>query len=69
VLGKAIAPVTIVEYGDFKCPICTRFFEQTQPQLRRDYIETGKVRLVWRDFPNIDQESPAAAAAAWCAGR
>lgn len=69
VLGDASAPVTIVEYGDFKCPFCARFFVETEPRLRREYIETGQVRLVWRDFANIDAESPTAAAAAWCAGQ
>ena len=67
--GAAGAPVTIVEYGDFKCPNCASFFNQTEPQIRREYVERGKVRLVWRDFPNIDSESAAAAAAARCAGR
>ena len=69
VLGDPSAPVTIVQYGDYKCPFCTRFFVQTQPQLQRRYIDTGKVRLVWRDFPNIDAESEPAAVAAWCAGQ
>jgi protein-disulfide isomerase len=67
VLGQPSAPVTIVEYGDFKCPFCTRFFEQTQPQLKSRYLDTGKVRLVWRDFANIDAESQPAAIAAECA--
>jgi protein-disulfide isomerase len=69
VLGQPTAPVTIVEYGDFKCPFCTRFFQQTQPQLKTRYIDTGKVRLVWRDFANIDAESQPAAVAAECARR
>jgi protein-disulfide isomerase len=69
VLGQPTAPVTIVEYGDFKCPFCTRFFQQTQPQLKTRYLDTGKVRLVWRDFANIDTESQPAAVAAECARR
>lgn len=68
VLGDPAAPVTIVEYGDFKCPSCTSFFLETEPRLRREYIETGKARLVWRDFPVIDAESAPAAEAARCAG-
>lgn len=67
VLGEASAPVTIVEYGDFKCPFCARFFVETEPRLRREYIDTGKVRLVWRDFPNIDAESSLTAEAGRCA--
>ena len=69
VLGDPSARVTIVEYGDYKCPFCTRFFVQTRPMLQERYIDTGKVKLVWRDFPNIDAESEPAAAAAWCAGQ
>lgn len=68
VLGSRAAPVTVIEYGDFKCPFCTRFFAQTEPRLRAQFIDTGKVRLVWRDFVNIDAESLAAAQAARCAG-
>lgn len=67
VLGAVTAPVTIVEYGDFKCPFCARFFVETEPRLRSQYIDTGLVRLVWRDFPNIDAESPLAAEAGRCA--
>lgn len=50
VLGEASAPVTFVEYGDFKCPFCARFFTQTEPQLREQYIDPGQVRLVWGDW-------------------
>lgn len=57
VLGAATVPVTIIEYGDFKCPFFARFFVETEPRLRSQYIDTGLVRLVWRDFPNIDAES------------
>lgn len=67
VLGDPSAPVTIVEYGDFKCPFCARFFVETEPRLRERYIDTGQVRLVWRDFPNIDGESSLAAEAGRCA--
>lgn len=68
VLGDANAPVTIVEYGDFKCPFCTAWAIRTEPKLKRAFIDTGKVRLVWRDFVNIDAESGPAAEAARCAG-
>ena len=68
VLGKADAPVTIVEYGDFKCPVCTAFSIETEPRLRREFVDTGRVRLVWRDFTVIDAESEPAAEAARCAG-
>lgn len=51
VLGKADAPVTIVEFSDYECPFCKRHYEQTYAQLKTNYIDTGKVKLVFRDLP------------------
>lgn len=51
ILGKADAPVTIVEYASLTCTHCGSFHNKTLPVLKRDYIDTGKVRLVFRDFP------------------
>lgn len=51
VLGSASAPVTIVEFSDFHCPYCRVHFLRAFPELRRDYIDPGKVRYVHRDFP------------------
>jgi len=51
ILGDPNAPVTIIEYGDYQCPFCKRFFDETESQLRKDYIETGKVKMIYRDFP------------------
>jgi len=51
VLGKADAPVTIVEFSDFQCPFCRRFWADTYTQLKEEYIDTGKARLVFRDYP------------------
>jgi len=51
VLGAANAPVTIVEWSDYQCPYCGRFYLQTFKQLEEKYIKTGKVRFVYRDFP------------------
>jgi protein-disulfide isomerase len=68
VLGQADAPVVIVEFSDFQCPYCKRFIEQTMPQLKREYIDTGKVKLVFRDFPlSFHQNAALAAEAAQCA--
>ena len=68
-LGRADAPVTIVEFSDFQCPYCQRYFSSTFPELKRDYIDTGKVRYVFLDYP-LDQIHPqarGAAVAAHCA--
>ncbi|RPI15862.1 MAG: DsbA family protein [Lysobacterales bacterium] len=51
VLGRADAPVTIIEFTDLQCPYCARHAVQTFPELRRRYIETGKVRYTSRDMP------------------
>ena len=70
VLGRSDAPVTLVEFSDYQCPFCQQFFQNTLPALKRDYIDTGKVRYVFRDYP-LDQIHPQArkaAEAAHCAG-
>ena len=51
IYGKATAKVTIVEFSDFQCPFCARYANDTFPQLEREYIETGRVRYVFRDYP------------------
>ena len=66
VLGDATAPVTIVEFIDYQCPFCQGFAKETYPKLKANYIDTGKVRYVARDFPLPKHEHarPAAIAAA-----
>ncbi len=49
--GDPDAGLTIVEFSDFQCPFCFRFYDQTLPLIEREYIDTGKVNLVYRDFP------------------
>ena len=51
VLGDPNAPITILEYSSLTCPHCASFHANTLPQLKKDYIDTGKVKLVFRDFP------------------
>ena len=69
VRGDKDAPVTIVEWSDFECPFCARFFEQALPSIEEEYIKTGKVKLVYRDFPlSFHTNAQKAAEAAECAG-
>ena len=51
ILGSANAPVTIVEYASMTCPHCAHFHETTYPELKKSYIDTGKVRFIFREFP------------------
>ncbi len=66
ILGNANAPVTLIEYGDYQCPFCGQFFSQTQSQIVADYVNTGKVKMVFRNFAFLGAESTAAAQAAEC---
>lgn len=68
-LGKNDAPVTMVEFTDFQCPFCRRHATNTLPQLRKDFVDTGKVRYVVVDNPIPSHRYAAQAAqAAHCAG-
>jgi protein-disulfide isomerase len=60
VLGSDTAPVTIVEYASVTCPHCASFHQQTYPALKSKYIDTGKVKLIFREFPT--QPAPVAIA-------
>lgn len=69
VLGSPNAPVTLVEFTDYQCPYCRRFHEQTWPELKRAYIDTGKVRFIVRDLPlDFHDQALPSAIAARCAG-
>lgn len=68
VLGSAHAKVTIVEFSDFQCPFCRQFSISTFGQIKSTYIDTGKVRLIYRDFPlSFHPSAKPAALAAQCA--
>ena len=68
VLGDKNAPVTIIEFSDYQCPFCRKFWTETFNQIRKDYIDTGKVKFVYRDFPlsSIHPAAEPAAEAANC---
>jgi protein-disulfide isomerase len=67
-LGSDTAPVTIIEYASMTCPHCAQFHEVTYPELKKKYIESGKVRFIFREFP-LDQLAAAAFMLARCAGK
>ena len=69
-MGSSDAPVTIVEFTDYQCPYCRVFERTTFAEIRKKYVDTGKVRFVVRDFPLVEIHADAmqAAEAAHCAG-
>ena len=69
IIGNANAPITIIEFSDFQCPFCARFHKQTLPLILEEYIQEGKVKLVFRDFPiqSIHHNALPASVAAECA--
>jgi protein-disulfide isomerase len=67
-LGPTTAPATLSVYSDFQCPACDTFATKTEPELIKDYVQTGKLRIVYKDFAFIGPESFDAAVAARCAG-
>lgn len=68
-LGEANAPITIVEYSDFQCPYCSTFFKKTLPSIVENYVKTGKVKFVYKDFPLSGHANAVPAAiATHCAG-
>jgi protein-disulfide isomerase len=66
-LGSPDAPVTIIEYSEYLCPYCRRFVLETLPLIEEQYIDTGKVNLIFRDFPVHGQAAIAMAMVAECA--
>lgn len=66
--GDVNAPLTVIEFSDFQCPFCLRHEQETQPALDKNYVDTGKVLWVYKNFPlNIHPQAPAAAIAGECA--
>lgn len=69
ILGRPDAPLTLVEFTDLQCPFCNRFALITLPELKKTYIDTGKLRFISRDFPlPMHAEAVRAARASRCAG-
>ena len=66
-MGDPNAPITIIEFADFQCPYCGRFFAETKPQIDEQYMQSGKVRFAYFNFAFLGPESNWAAEAAECA--
>jgi len=67
ILGDSNAPITVLEWGDYQCTFCYRFHETTLDIINDDFIKTGKVKLVFKDFPLNGPDSLLAAEASYCA--
>jgi len=69
-LGQEDAPITIVEFSDYQCPYCKRHFSTVFPIIKKEYIDTGKLRYVFRDFPiaSLHPQAKKGHVAANCAG-
>ncbi|MFF0450031.1 DsbA family protein [Streptomyces sp. NPDC004609] len=68
-VGRADAPVVMIEYADFQCGFCGKFARDTEPALIRKYVDQGVLRIEWRNFPIFGEPSENAARAAWAAGQ
>ncbi len=67
IMGDVNAPITILEWGDYQCTFCYKFHQNTLDIINKDFIKTGKVKLVFKDFPLNGPDSLLAAEAAYCA--
>ena len=69
ILGDLKAPITLVEFTDYQCPLCRKFYTNEYKKLKEQYIDTGKLRLVLRDLPlNFHKHARPSAKSAQCAG-
>ncbi len=66
-LGDPSAPITVVEFGDYQCFFCNKYFHDTEPDIVLNYVETGKVKIIFKDYTIIGPDSVTAAHAAHCA--
>ena len=67
ILGNENAPITLIEFGDYQCFFCNKFFHDTENAIIKNYVETGKVKIVFKDFTIIGPDSVSAAQATHCA--
>ena len=67
ILGDINAPLTLIEFGDYQCTYCKKFFDETENSILMNYVETGKVKMLFKDFIVVNEDSLNAASAAHCA--
>ena len=67
ILGNPNAPITMVEFGDYQCTFCKKFFHETEESIITNYVKTGKVKMLFKDFIVVNEDSVNAASAAHCA--
>ena len=67
IMGDPNAPITILEWGDYQCTFCYKFHQNTLNVINEDFIETGKVKVIFKDFPLNGPDSKLAAEASYCA--
>jgi len=67
ILGSDSAPITIIEFGDYQCEQCYKWYHTTKDSIVQNYIETGKANLIFVDLAFLGRDSPKAAAATYCA--
>ncbi|MEE8255426.1 MAG: DsbA family protein [Nitrosopumilaceae archaeon] len=67
ILGSPTAPITIIEFGDYQCSQCYKWYHNTKPAIFENYIDTGKANLIFVDLAILGRDSPKAAAATYCA--
>ena len=67
ILGNPNAPITLVEFGDYQCHYCNVFFETTENDIIKNYVETGKVKIIFKDYNIIGEDSVKASQGAHCA--
>ena len=66
-IGLENATISIVEFGDYQCTYCKKFFSETEELILTNYVETGKVKMLFKDFIVVDEDSVNASSAAHCA--
>ncbi len=67
IIGSIDAPATIIAYEDFKCPTCNQFHQNAERQIREDYVNSGKLKIIFRPYPVYDEDAGVALYGAYCA--